>query len=674
MALTTIDDRGLKTPIDLLDNEKIRFGTGNDFELYHDGTHNQFIASSGYIKLEATTNDLYLRGNTVWVQSGDGNETFAKLIDNGAVELYYDNSKKFETTSGGAQIVNGTGNAQLNIRGGSSDGTATIQFTSDDNAANNDNFRLQNGASNDFYLQNYASGSWETNIKATGNGNVELYYDNSKKLYTESSGVAIDGDLSIESNGYIRVRSTGDNSSTAIQLGNDGTASFTGVVSPSSHVDMPDNAIIKLGTGDDLQIYHNGTHSFLQHTYGSGNFFIESAANIAFKVAGNESALNLNSNGAVELYHDNVKTFETLSDGIHVKGPEGGAGLIKLSADEGDDNNDNWLFMANTDNSLLIRNLSDGSWDTSIKCAGDGAVELYYDDSKKFETTSTGTTTTGNHVVSGLVACDGLLADDNEKIKLGSGEDLEIYHDGSHNHIRNTVANQNIYIEGVPSEGGTPVIQLNPRRDSVGISVRANNAVELYFDGSKKIETTNSGQRTSGDITLYGELNLMHASSDSNKFIDAGFNNNNFYFRRTNYQDGGHANWMVVGSNLVASADFNDTSDEKLKENIATISDGAISKIKQLRPVTFDWKDSTRNNNVSGFIAQEIKTVLPNLVYGTEYDPTLNDPAQGTKGGIKSAGYSVNTIGIVANLTKALQEAIAKIETLETKVAALESS
>ena len=38
MALTKIDDRGLKTPIDLLDNEKIRLGTGNDAEIYFDGT------------------------------------------------------------------------------------------------------------------------------------------------------------------------------------------------------------------------------------------------------------------------------------------------------------------------------------------------------------------------------------------------------------------------------------------------------------------------------------------------------------------------------------------------------------------------------------------------------------------------------------------------------------
>jgi hypothetical protein len=111
-------------------------------------------------------------------------------------------------------------------------------------------------------------------------------------------------------------------------------------------------------------------------------------------------------------------------------------------------------------------------------------------------------------------------------------------------------------------------------------------------------------------------------------------------------------------------------STEQLKENITAISDGAISKVKQLRPVNFDWKETDKANNVSGFIAQEIKTVLPNLVYGTEYDPTIVDEESQR---IKSTGYSVNTIGIVAHLTKALQEAITKIETLETKVAALEA-
>ena len=47
MALTTIDDRGLKTPIDLLDNEKIRLGTGNDLEIFHDGSNSVIKNTTG---------------------------------------------------------------------------------------------------------------------------------------------------------------------------------------------------------------------------------------------------------------------------------------------------------------------------------------------------------------------------------------------------------------------------------------------------------------------------------------------------------------------------------------------------------------------------------------------------------------------------------------------------
>ena len=78
-------------------------------------------------------------------------------------------------------------------------------------------------------------------------------------------------------------------------------------------------------------------------------------------------------------------------------------------------------------------------------------------------------------------------------------------------------------------------------------------------------------------------------------------------------------------------------------------------------------------NDKNGFIAQEVKEIFPNLVYGTEYDPTLIDEEKGTKGGIKSEGYSIDLVGISANVTKALQEAIAKIETLEAEVAALKA-
>jgi len=179
-----------------------------------------------------------------------------------------------------------------------------------------------------------------------------------------------------------------------------------------------------------------------------------------------------------------------------------------------------------------------------------------------------------------------------------------------------------------------------------------------------------------GAVHIENEFNMQSFASEANasKYMDVGFSGNTFSMRRTTWDDGAHSNFIHVTSSNVVNGDFNDTSDEKLKENIVSIADGAIADIKKLRPVTFDWKDSMNRNDVSGFIAQEIKTVLPNLIDGEEYDPTPLDAARGTKGGIKGNGYSVNTIGVVAHLTKALQEAVAKIETLETKVAALESS
>ena len=64
--------------------------------------------------------------------------------------------------------------------------------------------------------------------------------------------------------------------------------------------------------------------------------------------------------------------------------------------------------------------------------------------------------------------------------------------------------------------------------------------------------------------------------------------------------------------------------------------------------------------------------MVPNLVSGTEYDETETDE----KGNIISAGYNVNTIGVVAYLTKALQELYKRhkqeLMLLKQEVAALE--
>ena len=107
----------LSNPLDLADNHKIRFGTGNDLEIFHNGNHSK-IADTG-------TGSLILSGSTVEVNNAADSENMVKAIENGAVELYHNNVKKIETASGGISL---TGGAAANITALSDGATITIDM------------------------------------------------------------------------------------------------------------------------------------------------------------------------------------------------------------------------------------------------------------------------------------------------------------------------------------------------------------------------------------------------------------------------------------------------------------------------------------------------------------------------------------------------------------------
>ena len=103
-------------------------------------------------------------------------------------------------------------------------------------------------------------------------------------------------------------------------------------------------------------------------------------------------------------------------------------------------------------------------------------------------------------------------------------------------------------------------------------------------------------------------------------------------------------------------------SDYRLKENITDMT-GAIDRVKNLSPKRFNFI-AEPGVEKDGFIAHELETVVPQAVVGTkdQVDENGNPVWQG-----------VDHSFMVPLLTGALQEAIAKIETLEAKVAALEA-
>ena len=104
------------------------------------------------------------------------------------------------------------------------------------------------------------------------------------------------------------------------------------------------------------------------------------------------------------------------------------------------------------------------------------------------------------------------------------------------------------------------------------------------------------------------------------------------------------------------------SSDYRLKENVVPVSDG-ITRLKQLKPSRFNFVVDP-GKTIDGFLAHEVQSVIPDAVDGTkdEVDADDNPVYQG-----------IDHSKLVPLLTAALQEAIAKIETLEAKVAALEA-
>ena len=139
-----------------------------------------------------------------------------------------------------------------------------------------------------------------------------------------------------------------------------------------------------------------------------------------------------------------------------------------------------------------------------------------------------------------------------------------------------------------------------------------------------------------------------------------------------------------IVSNSTSTA-YNTSSDYRLKENIVDISDG-ITRIKQLAPKRFNFI-ANAGKTVDGFIAHEAQTVVPEAITGTHNEVEIwregEELPDGVSIGDNKLDEDGNTIPVfqgidqsklVPLLTAALQEAIAKIETLEAKVAALEAN
>ena len=197
------------------------------------------------------------------------------------------------------------------------------------------------------------------------------------------------------------------------------------------------------------------------------------------------------------------------------------------------------------------------------------------------------------------------------------------------------------------------------------------NSMRFTTNGSEAMRLTSNGDLLIGTTSLLtdGHVSLSFPSNRRGMYLQVESTDNT-----TNYlgfSNNGTECGKVVGngSNTVS---FTTSSDYRLKENVNYTWD-ATTRLKQLKPARFNFIADETNTLVDGFIAHEVSSVIPEAIDGIK-DATekYTDDNGNEQTRIKPQG--IDQSKLVPLLTKALQESITKIETLEAKVKALEEA
>jgi hypothetical protein len=114
-----------------------------------------------------------------------------------------------------------------------------------------------------------------------------------------------------------------------------------------------------------------------------------------------------------------------------------------------------------------------------------------------------------------------------------------------------------------------------------------------------------------------------------------------------------------IQHNGSTSVSYNTSSDYRLKENISTVSN-PCNRLLQLKPCSFNFI-AEPDKRVDGFIAHEVQKIIPEAINGEK--DAVDDEGNPVYQGIDQSK-------LVPLLTAALQEALAKIETLEARLTA----
>ena len=253
-------------------DDRITFGAVADFQVYHDGSNNFLLSENNHdIIARAGTGDVYLQGSDVFLGTVGHAKKFLEAHEDGAVELYHNNVKLFETTSGGCTSTIAGANTftigssdasgaylvldgDSNGDGSGSDYCALIHGTDGDLSLHADN------PSGDAQFELYTGSGATTAIVAQAAGEVQLYHNGSQKLVTLAGGAEVFGSLITENSGA-------GSGTSEIQLQPYGTDGYINCTASG-------NLYTRMGTGFTTRTQIDSNGNF---TVSSGNLVIGTA-------------------------------------------------------------------------------------------------------------------------------------------------------------------------------------------------------------------------------------------------------------------------------------------------------------------------------------------------------------------------------------------------------------
>ena len=633
MALTQVSTDGIKngtitgsdlaTNVDLIDNQKLRLGTGNDLQIYHDGS-NSYLEDTG-------TGKLILLSSQVQINNPASNETMANFIQNGAVELYYNDSKKFETDANGAEVLGNRLRLSDNVKLACGAGADLEIYHS----SNNNYIDAATG------FTTFIRAGTDNAIAIVPNGTVELYFDNVKKFQTISSGIEITSVLGIANVG-------------GTLAGSGGTENWLGIKDSAGNFQFAvkthgtNNGSVGIGTTSPQAVLHveggssgnliqlSNTHTGATNTDGFV-FGINSSLTYLYNRENKDIAFGTNNT-------ERLRITSSGDLGIGTTSPDRTIHCHKSS------NTTN--VRVKFSNSTTGEGASDG-FEIGIN-ASDPAQAVLVNNENSPMAFFTNASERMRITSDGKVGVGTTAPEAKFSVNDQTNPDIALMYQGT------TGGHKSRYLFIDKRGFINAQVANNLHDDGVGTA-----AASLMFATSTGGTLTERMRITSGGGVNVGSGVLTSNTNDGNILVDEGiyigtFNGDNQI--RSSSAGGGSATLFIGNQSIQTS------SDRRIKQNIVDTEIDALSKLEKVKVVDFNWNDPSdkaiNNKNArgkwTGCIAQEIVDIFPHAVNaprpeGKEIDYTSENL------------WTIQYEHLVPVLIKAIQELTAKVEALEAK-------